>query len=338
MMQNGLTELLADTYRIKVKHFTKVDEGYLSDNQIIGAGNANYFLKKYRFTQEKRIKTIHAVKFFFAEAGIPVILPLKNKHLASFFRFEDYYYSLFPFVTGRRLNRGNLPADALKASAKLLADLHRVGTNAEISSLREHSGAWNRKQFMAEAKRVLQVIEHKRSKDPFDELALETLNLKLALASRNNAQYDDFGLQNDHLIHGDYHEENLFFNENDQVKYVFDFEKTRLAPRTFEVIRSVNFICFSDTGYCPVFDQQSFSNALIYLQTYHAHYPLRKNEFTNACKAYYLGKVHSLWVETEHYLHQNTRTDVFLKPELSFLKYFAKNDEIFIGRINKGLF
>ena len=75
-------------------------------------------------------------------------------------------------------------------------------------------------------------------------MALEDIKIRKFLVESNSINFEDLELKNDHLIQGDYHTGNLFFDNYNHVSSVFDFEKARYAPRVFELVRSLIHIFF----------------------------------------------------------------------------------------------
>lgn len=332
-----LTTLAQKYHLTPITHHQPVTGGYLSQNQIIGNQDARYFLKQYRFQNEARIQAIHRAKFFFAEGNIPIILPLATSCGETFFLFEGQAYALFPFIEGTHLRRGQVPETALVSIAETLAHMHLLGKGITLPGVKARRYGRARKtpsDFMAEATNILDIISTKPVKDDFDALAEDTLRLKLSLAQQYATSPEPSLPGADYLIHGDYHDANLFFDETKRVKSVFDLERVCTWPRVLELIRAVDFICFSDGSQSGrAFEDWNFTAAHTILMTYHGLYPLNRTELVNGYKAYLTMKVHGLWVETEHYLNDNQRVDGFLAGEPNLLRYFSQNLEAFTERI-----
>jgi aminoglycoside phosphotransferase (APT) family kinase protein len=124
----------------------------------------------------------------------------------------------------------------------------------------------------------------------------------------------------DHLLHGDYHEKNVFLDTKGNVKHIFDLEKTEIGDRLHEVIRSMDFVCLNE-GY----DKKGLEKAHVYIQTYNELYPIKEKDFLDALEDYYFKKANSLWIERTHYLEDSDRVDCFLENQLNSLKFFPKN-------------
>jgi len=123
-------------------------------------------------------------------------------------------------------------------------------------------------------------------------------------------------------FHGDYLDHNVFFGPNDQVSYVFDFEKTDYSPRTYELFRSLMYSFLSG----DILDEDVV-RAKLYLQSYLEIYPISKDELSRGLRLFYLKSIHGVWVESEHYLKENVRVDEFLLNDLQRIKYLSENYE-----------
>jgi Ser/Thr protein kinase RdoA (MazF antagonist) len=150
------------------------------------------------------------------------------------------------------------------------------------------------------------------------------LRRQLTLVEQTPMAFATLSLQSDHLLHGDYHDSNLFFNADEEVSHLFDWEKTEIAPREIELVRALLFTCFSNPeNFRGTFEPHNFDLAAAFLSTYHALYPIEAEQFIAALHARYWGSLCSLWVVDEHYRRQNDRVDAFLEANLAEINYFA---------------
>lgn len=337
-MQSDLVEYIVKNYHLtSVYTATPVTTGFLSENYVLQTEREKYFLKQYRYVKPQTVAAVHAAKFFFAQANVPVILPYRNKKHDTFFAFENKYYSLFPFVEGRHLQRGCFSTQALHTTAEMLAKIHRTGQHANPFPVQKSQSKLDYERFVTSAQQILNIIS-RQERTAFNELAAECVSLKLHLAEQQRAAFTAIDLVSDHLIHGDYQEGNLFFDKNEQVSHVFDWEKSSLAPRGLELVRAIEFICFSNPNdYKAVFSEENYGKARQFLQSYHQAYPILLSEFFVASQLRYLQKILSLWVETEHYLENSKRVDVFLEAEYNTIKYYSHSLQKHIECISGGI-
>lgn len=313
----------------KAELFEKVKDGYLSQNFVLQNDGIKLFLKQYRFDNLEKIKETHRAKFFFASGDIPVILPVQNNASDYIFEHAGKFYSLFPFVEGRIIQRAERSRKVFESAGRMLAKIHILSKQGYPDIIHDYAKGWKKKDFLSEAEAIKQKIETASMKTDFDKLALGILQYKIKLVAENDLRYEELNLKNDHIIHGDYHGRNIFYDENDEVKYVFDIEKTQISPRVLEIARSMDFMCFSNN-----YEAENFEDANNYLVAYNEVYPINKDELVRGFRAYYIKKAHSLWIEREHYVDNNLRVDCFLEGELLMLKYYSQNFDDFVSKLN----
>lgn len=308
MLDQSLLKIITLKYSLSEIVLTqRIEKGFLSENYKVSTRQEDYFLKKYRFDNEAKIKEIHSVKKYFSEKGIPVILPLSTKDEETCFEFDGSYFALFPFVTAVQPERGKLTPNMIISLGKMLGKIHLAGKDCNLK-LSESFIGWDKQKGLE----TVQVLENKldeiKNKSDFDSIAEKNIKLKKRLIIDNNIKFSDLNLKIDHVIHGDYLDYNVFFDDKGNIKHVFDFEKTKIAPRTQELFRSATY-SFLNTD----FDEVSISNIKLYIDSYLEVYPMSKEESENGLLAHYLDSIHSFWVEKEHYLKNNQRVDLFLE-------------------------
>ncbi len=327
-------EFLYEEYRIgKIIKAEKIEKGYSTCNFVLKTGQEKYFFKQYRFDDLERMKEVHRAKEYFFNGGIPIIFPKRDRGGNTFVEYQGKYYALFPFINGRIIEEENFTAEALESLGKILAEIHILGQKKEIPRMRKEFNGWNEEKFFKNTEQILKGFLKKKEKNQTDVFVEEMVRKKIVIAEKTHCFYKDFGFKNDHLIHGDYYDANVFFDENDQVKYVFDFEKVQMAPRIFEVIRSVDRICFGGASV-----KQNLKRAKQYLQAYHKKYPLQKEEFEEGMVFYFFTRVYSVWAEEEYYLKGNTRVLPLLvrgKSRFQFWIDYREEAEVILGEIFK---
>lgn len=312
-----LLELVNKLYNLNLRYHEKVTKGFLSENHILIQDNTKYFLKKYRFNSKEKIADIHSVKKYFAEGGIPVILPLVNIENNTFFSFNDEYFALFPFFNGHEFERGSLTERAIISMGEMLGKIHLLGRNAKLS-IKDKFKPVNKEKTLEKIETIRAEINKKEILTDFDKLALDGIETKKKLIASNIITSEELNLESDHLLHGDYLDSNLFFDTNGRVSAVFDFEKAYYAPRVYELLRSLVYSHLS----VDVTDKE-IKNAKLYLSSYLKIYPMGRDELERGFTLYYLKVIHGIWVESEHYLKNNYRADVFLKQDVLRMKYLS---------------
>lgn len=311
-------------YGISISSFEKVTKGFLSENYILKGDNAKFFLKKYRFDNPNRISEIHASKKYFSDGGVPVILPIPLLDGNTFFEYEVAYYALFPFVEGKQIERDELTEPAIISLGEMLGKIHLLGKDSKLI-VDDYFKIENEEKTFKKIEDILTKIQEINQPSEFDKVALENVQMKKELILKNKVTFESLDLSCDHLIHGDYLDHNVFFNEHDNVKWVFDFEKTNYSPRTYELFRSMLYDLLSVDV-----TKTDLENAKKYLDAYSSVYPISKYEIKRGLQLYFVKATRGFWVESEHYLKNNFRVDHFLFDDYRRIKYLSENLE-FLG-------
>ncbi|HSI20901.1 MAG TPA: phosphotransferase [Verrucomicrobiae bacterium] len=291
----------------------------LSNNYALQSGGARLFLKVYRHTDEAKVREIHKVKAYFAEGGIPIVLPRKNVSGETLTILDDTFYALFPYVEGRHPGKGNITLDELAAMGEMLADMHLQSVKRPFV-IDDFFKGWDVETFAAKAEAILQVIAGKAERTELDNQMEELVLLKRSLVEANTKRFEDFNLPNDTLTHGDYHDFNLFFNDGPHVTWVFDLEKAEMAPRVIELLRSMEYVIMNGD-----FSQENIEKAKHYVRAYHQKYPISKEEVAAGVEVRYIKDFHSLWVEGEYNLKSNDRFNRFFESSYLGLQWLTEN-------------
>lgn len=317
----------------------KAKGGFLSDNYILTNITDKYFLKKYRNPVGNRLPIISETEEFFANQDVPIILPIKTKTGKSYFEINKEYYSLYPFVKARGFDhkKDKLTPTMAKSIASNLALMHKLSERGKSKLSKERIKEWDPKivlskdaqtDFRKYVDKVSEAINKKRTKTNFDKLTLDILKLKTSIAESFPRNIKIGRLGRNHVLHGDYHAQNLFFNKNDQVTHIFDLEKTETRPRSTELVRSMFIICFNS-----YFTAKNFKLARTYLKAYKEIYPIKNSEIESSIRFMFYKHTLNLWIEKGHYLNNYKRADILLAGELRFTKYLSKNLETLVKRL-----
>ncbi len=339
-MKSLKTELLKKLSRVYglagLRPVQQVKTGVLSKNYILQTGKTKYFLKQYRLHVGDKVQEIHAAKDFFSKGGVPVVLPLKSKAGRTFIKHGGEVYALFPYLPFKTVANGDeLNMQQLQNLGALLGRMHRLSSKQLPNIAHTNIPEWNaehvvelKHKFTVTANQILDIIAKKKTKTKFDILAKKTLLLKLRLLNKLPKSFDVKKLGKAHFLHGDFHERNVFFGKDQNVAHVFDLEKYEVRPRALELARSVEIICFRGR-----YTAKNFRRAQIYVNAYRSVYPITKREVDYALRFLWYRHCCTSWVETEHYLHNDTRPDQFLAHSYNYLNYFSKHNKQFINKI-----
>jgi len=319
-MDNELVNELKQGYGFSGNvELTKIDLGYLSTNHIVIANNKKYFLKGYRErVDESGIEAIINARNYFFKNGIPVLKPVKTKFDKEYFVLHEHIFSLFDYIDLQVKDRSGLTKRDLKVLGEMLARIHKAGRDAPkslVKLLEKKSDYWKTEKALQNISEIEEMINNKE-KDEFDEKVLRLFEIKRKIYEEIKVELSEAFLKADHVIHGDYHEKNVYFNKG-KIKYVFDWEKTAVRSRFHELIRSMDYMCLNNG-----LTKKDFENAKYYLNSYRNIYDFDVRDFNEALLHYYYLKTQGFWIVNEYYLMDNKKVGVFLDTHFEGVEYF----------------
>lgn len=313
----------------------KIGEGVLNTNYRVKDADSgvSYFLRGHRHDDKGKVEKFYLAEKFFAEHDIPVVVALARDN-QSVVEVAGELYSVYPWVEGRRARDVVDHAKALKSVARLQANIHLLSKDGASQGLSDRkSTGWDKSAFLEELGRYEALIKSKQIKDTVDGIVLEVIGLQRQMAVANDKILESFNLGQDHLIHGDIQGTNIFFDDKDEMKYLFDSEHIQYSPRGLEVARSLDLMCLSTE-----YTDEDFDRAGVFLQEYQSVYPLRRKELEESLRAYILRMVHYTWKLKERYDKQNYRVDKIFKYDKKRLAYFSQHLEPFVQRVLSSVF
>lgn len=307
----------------------RIHAGFLSENYKFVSGGKVYFLKGYRKGIERN-RDIHKAKKYFRDHGIPVILPIETKIKDTLFTLGDKVYALFPFVEGIHHNRQHISDEVAIEIAKLLAKMHKIAMDFPMT-VPAVIKFWNDVDAFLKIDTIIDLLSKISKKSTFDVFVEETLKLKKKLITRDSAPVSKYDIEPHILIHGDFHEQNLFFDNQGKIKYVFDFGEVKMGPRAQELWRSAEFMFINGK-----FTDENIAKVILYFRTYNSCNSITREVLEAGFNIHYQMLIHSTWVETEHYVLGNYKVDHFL--EKGTLAYFGDNKDQFLKRVMDGVY
>lgn len=294
----------------------------MNPNFIVAGDTVKYFLKNYRLDVAgsiERLNEIQLVEEYFYTHGIPVIATIKTSEGGYNFEYEGKIYSIYPFIEAKTINKAEKLSDMnILSLGETLGRIHRAGSKAPRLSGWEYKG-WNSEKFFQKYAQIKQILMNKGIMSDFDHISFDLLESKHKFVK--SVETNGFILSNDHLVHGDFHERNVFFNNDGTVQSVFDFEKTAIYPRTIELARSLDIICIS----AEKAQSKDLSTAKKFLSAYDAVYKVTGNEFKVGFIEQIQNRISSLWGLSEYYVNNHEIGKSIILSESSKLDWYVND-------------
>jgi Ser/Thr protein kinase RdoA (MazF antagonist) len=230
-----------------------VADSVLGENYRVDTDRGTRFV---RFAQKKRTQEVVLAEFramrFAAEGGIPVALPLTGESSSPVASIGGRVVSVFPWVEGRTAKRGAMS----EREAAVLGDMHGR-LQAVLAQYRDPVLAardpgeisWDAEASIAALSRVDDLIRYYPA-PPAEHLAAQAaLRYQLELLESDEPRpAADFAGLPMQVEHGDYHERNVLLDGGGEVAAVVDWERIRVLPRAFQLVRALDFTGLLDGG------------------------------------------------------------------------------------------
>ena len=282
--------------------------GYRALNWDVQAGGARYFLKRYRAPSPEAVLASHRHERMFAQAGIPTFLPrpaLNGETVVE----DEGSWALYPFVHGQVLEKEGLTHAHGQRVGEMLGRIHTAGEAAAREVGGSAPPSLDREAFREKLQALLAQAEQGDS--DFDRLAAETLAYKLRLSEQHLPPPPL--APGSPIIHGDYHEANLFFKER-EISHVFDWERAAPGNPRVELARVVMFSGLDK----QLRDPGGVGRGII--QGYQRAHPLTREELEEGFNLFFRKQAYNAWVEEFHYLEGSRKSDHFLAFNSTLLR------------------
>jgi homoserine kinase type II len=227
--------------------------------------------------------------------GVPAIAPISCTGGATTLEHVGLHYALFPKARGQQHQRAELTPVEAAAMGRCLAELHLALADAPPRLARTRIHPLNREHTLAAITRLLEQAA--------DEALLvrHLQGQRTYLQSSDTAPVNLSGLPHQ-IIHGDFTESNLFFEHN-MVSAVIDWENSYVAPRAWEVARTIHLAFHFAPALCVAF-----------VAGYRSLCGLTLSELDLAARAYAQMRDHDLWMIEAVLVRGDPRPRRFLHP------------------------
>ncbi|GHO51396.1 phosphotransferase enzyme family protein [Ktedonospora formicarum] len=279
--------------------------GTIHRTLLLKTSNGNYALRAYRYTSDEhwRILCEHALTTYVKTHGLPALTPLPLANGESILEHGGCFYALFPFAPGYQIARGDLTLHEGMLMGRFLGQLHQILSDYPHDRVPHRSFSIDLTTTLTTMEVIETAIRSQSHKSDEDRQALSRLAERRAyLATAPSINMEDLSSLEQQVIHGDYQETNLFF-EDGQVSAVIDWDQSYVAPRAWEVVRTLHYVYKLEGNACNAF-----------LDAYRCIFPLTSTELEVAASAYGWMRAHDLWHYKAIYLEGNQRVRAFLQP------------------------
>lgn len=281
------------------------ETGTIHQTLLLKTTAKSYALRAYRYASAERgrIENEHALIAYAQAHGLPALVPLPLPDGETMLEREGHFYALFPFAPGHQTLRGHLALGEIQAMGNFLGQLHQALRDYPHERVSQRQFTLDLATTLATIDTIEKAIRSLPVRNAEDEEALASLTERREwLKTASPVNFAELLALEQQVIHGDYQETNLFF-ENNQVSAVIDWDKACVAPRAWEVLRTLHYACQLEKTACRAF-----------LDAYRRVLPLSSTNLEITAEAYGWMQAHNLWLYKAIYLEDNQRVRAFIEP------------------------
>ncbi len=300
--------------------------GLSTINSIIKANGEKFVLKQYSEKNINKLEKIEVITFFLKQNNLPVAVPIKTIKGNYYLEIDNLIFVLYPKVNGRILYEDSLTKKSLVNTANLLQIFHGLKKNCPLTLIRN---TLSLHEFLKNAQNCKKLILDNTLGAEIDDLILLCIDRKTTIikkACRKNFFKKE--ISHNDLVHGDFHNENILFNINDEIVCLLDFEEVQYGCGVNDLMQFIQLSC-CNTGY----QEENLKKARVFLQAYLLKRFIKKETliFYATCYMYYIAS--SFFFEKKLYLTKNIKLIDYIKRDLVKLSYLEQHADTFIERL-----
>ncbi|MDO6705506.1 phosphotransferase enzyme family protein [Photobacterium sp. 1_MG-2023] len=267
------------------------------------AGTENYFLKQYQTQDVAKVQREHQLISHLSQILPEVIAPMPTQIGAGegFVQVQGDLYALFPQATGQLIPTSQLTCRHASAAGKMLGRLHHCLRDYPAEGFPTIPLEWDNQQWCQRLERVIALIQAQPVLQQVDHWALRRATQQKQFLQCTGPVSTYQPHSRFQLIHGDYHQYNVFFGSDSQVTGVIDWDLLMQMPPGYEVARA-----------CTYLFQMRVKESLCLIQAYLKENPLTDDELLDGANCWGIFADHHLWPLEAVYLHQNPAAAKFI--------------------------
>lgn len=179
---------------------------------------------------------------------------------------------------------------------RCLGQLHQTLSAYSPEKVRNQLLTVDQPAIFSKMDRIEAAISEKAYLEDFDQQILAMLRQRRNwLMTAHPVDLKLFSSLQCQALHGDFQETNLFFADS-KVSAIIDWDQAYVAPRTWEIMRTLDYVLNLDVPRCQIF-----------LKAYRKVFPVLYEEMDVTAQAYGWVQTHNLWVYSSFYLDNNHR-------------------------------
>ena len=312
----------------EIVRFAPVAAGTLNLNYLVETSRGRYFLKHYVGMRRADLQQQHRLLGALQAAGLSVAAPVADQHGQTFMTISQRPLAVFPWIDGEHRPHSVVSDDDCHAIGALLGRTHlalaEAGADAQQTFMLPPIRVERTLARVSQLRQLVQAHQVLLPGDPFDDVADACLDFTLDQLRQRARK--EIGSQPCvtawQWTHGDFHAGNVFF-QPDGTLTLIDWDKARVQPRLFELIRAiVLWLADAQTGELDVHLAWSM------MRGYAAWVPVEPRVLPQIVDYFWWSKLNDLWILDRHYVQADPIADGLLQPTLGFLRWLLDRRQI----------
>ncbi|HLY32874.1 MAG TPA: phosphotransferase, partial [Ktedonobacterales bacterium] len=237
--------------------------GAIHRTLLLTTTSGPYVVRGYRHQERAPVEREHALIAQMRALGIPAPGPIAMPDGETILDYHGAFYALFPHAPGTHVLRTQLSVRGAATMGAFLGRLHRALATVPLDESRFRTLAVDTREAIQEAIALETLMRAHPLRDEVDRRAFARLRSQrywleqrtpddIARAEGVRKALLSLPVQ---LIHGDYQDTNLLFADASErvISAILDWDPAYIAPRVFEVIRTLDIVFNLEPGRCQAF-------------------------------------------------------------------------------------
>lgn len=291
----------------------RISSGVSNRCFLLNSERGQFVIKALCHSNKSNVTYVHEVEKFIYSNGIPSICMMLTKCGDVCAEYETQLYTVYKY-TDQSLSQGE-PYRFVRESGRLLGLIHKISQGHIPRTLKLRQFILPDPHISKTKLRAIRARILRNAQSKADDAFITFIGKKLHYLK---CQRDYIGFNNDTLIHGDFHKDNLIFScGSNSVVGICDWDDAKMAPRSYEVARSIIYLCFAGHGSI----RKGIKYARAFVEAYRSACPISANELSDGMHLHFKQLLTSTWLEERHYLQNDTRASKFIYEETRFVSH-----------------
>ena len=277
--------------------------GTINQTWLVTAARGRYALRLSSHVDTDKLQREFDLMAYAVDKRIPAIQPVPASQGTPFLEREGLW-TLSPFAPGAQVDRQEMLPKHDRGMGRGLAILLEALADCPHELAKTRHLSVDTERTLCEIDRFLELVRAYSNSSELEEHALMRLTArKKWIESHADDTPDGLADLPSQVIHGDYQDRNVFFDEAGDIVGLIDWDNAWVAPREWEIIRALNFVMFFDP-----------ERGRTFVEGYIERSDLNLDALDRAAQGYSIKRSHDLFLYEEIYERGNERSRQFLRP------------------------